>query len=124
MSNFTKQRSIHMDDETFDILERLAGEYKANNSTIVRMALIQFDRRIPFQEPSPTLRAQLGFVDEVREEVAKVTGVPAQMVDPVKITGTRDIALPDPKVSSFSVSGGKVRQRVPRNEREDDGLDV
>ena len=39
-----KQRSIHMDDETFDILERLAGEYKANNSTIVRMALIQFDK--------------------------------------------------------------------------------
>lgn len=98
-----KQRSIHMDDETFDILERLAGEYKANNSTIVRMALIQFDKGGTPQRPAP-------------EEAARERSVAPY--------GARNIALPDPKVSSFSVSGGKVRGKVPRNDREDDGLDV
>ena len=110
-----KQRSIHMDDETFDILERLAGEYKANNSTIVRMALIQFDKgraAIPFQAPSPAVMAQVAQVEAVRDEVRTVTGLPLSSI------------LPDPKVSSFSVSGGKVRGKVPRNDREDDGLDV
>lgn len=109
-----KQRSIHMDDETFDILERLAGEYKANNSTIVRMALIQFDKgngsqwSMPYTPPAPVDAQRL---TEVGEKISE-------------IRHGQEIALPDPRVSSFSVSGGKVRGKVPRNDREDDGLDV
>ena len=101
-----KQRSIHMDDETFDILERLAGEYKANNSTIVRMALIQFDR-------GSTAASSVAQINTLAAE--RPVAEPAN---------PKHIALPDPKVSSFSVSGGKVRGKVPRNDREDDGLDV
>lgn len=114
-----KQRSIHMDDETFDILERLAGEYKANNSTIVRMALIQFDRGTP-QQPrdvvaSPLLAAPYGG-----------STADAPPAPPHSTTGDPPLSniLPDPRVSSFSVSGGKVRGKVPRRPEEDDGLDV
>ena len=86
------------------------------------MALIQFDRGSGLA-PAPVLPTN---GKEGEEKVTYGSGnVMADLgVAPVKITGTRDIALPDPKVSSFSVSGGKVRQRIPRNEREDDGLDV
>ena len=113
-----KQRSIHMDDETFDILERLAGEYKANNSTIVRMALIQFDRGSAQRpvEHNPAL------VSPFPVDAQRLTEI-GQKISEIK-HGARDIPLPDPKVSSFSVSGGKVRGKVPRNDREDDGLDV
>lgn len=115
-----KQRSIHMDDETFDILERLAGEYKANNSTIVRMALIQFDKG---SDPYARAAADIySGVHSTREQVQAVMNAP--YTEPEPPANPKHIVLPDPKVSSFSVSGGKVRGKVPRNDREDDGLDV
>ena len=117
-----KQRSIHMDDETFDILERLAGEYKANNSTIVRMALIQFDKgRDPYARAAADIYSGAPVTrEQAQAALAAPYGDPP--VEPA-VTPLSSI-LPDPKVSSFSVSGGKVRGKVPRNDREDDGLDV
>lgn len=105
-----KQRSIHMDDETFELLQTLAAKHKINNSSVVRMALAKFaDDRPAYPTPQPvaaTPAADLGGNVEVpsRTEASSI--------------------LPDPRVSSFNVSGGKVRQRFARNDREDDGLDV
>lgn len=95
-----KQRSIHMDDETFDLLQSLAAKHKINNSSVVRMALAAF-------------AVSGGAVPQ--HAAATVGEAPRTEVSSI---------LPDPRVSSFSVSGGKVRQRIPRNDREDDGLDV
>lgn len=112
-----KQRSIHMDDETFDLLQSLAAKHKINNSSVVRMALAAFaiasSGPAVAQRPTPVDAQRL---TEVGERIAL-----ADTETPLR--GARDIALPDPKVSSFSVSGGKVRGKVPRNDREDDGLD-
>jgi len=112
-----KQRSIHMDDETFDLLQALAAKHKINNSSVVRMALAQF---------AASTGLNHGTVPPANwsEAIQQMNAAEQKTVDPVKSTGARDIALPDPKVSSFTVSGGKVRGKVPRNDREDDGLDV
>lgn len=108
-----KQRSIHMDDETFDILERLASEYKANNSTIVRMALIQFDKG------SGSPRATPAQVEAVLYGGAPVV----QMIVP-EPANPKHIVLPDAAISSFKVVGSTVQGRRPRRPEEDDGLDV
>lgn len=106
-----KQRSIHMDDETFELLQALALKHKANNSTIVRMALAAFHndpviyRAATQQPPAPRLD---GAVE-----------VPSRAA-----ADTRDIVLPDPNVSSFKVAGDKVIGKRQRSDREDDGLDV
>lgn len=113
-----KQRSIHMDDETFDILERLAGEYKANNSTIVRMALIQFDKgRDPYDiyTGAPATREQA--------QAALAAPYGGQQTRPMPANPKR-IVLPDEAISSFKVVGGTVQGRRPRRPEEDDGLDV
>lgn len=104
-----KQRSIHMDDETFELLQALAAKHKINNSSVVRMALAKFADDRPAYPPQPVDAQRLTEVGERISEIKR---------------GEASSILPDPRVSSFSVSGGKVRQRIPRNEREDDGLDV
>lgn len=106
-----KQRSIHMDDETFELLQALALKHKANNSTIVRMALAAYANggsgaTIPYQEPSPVLKETVAFAEASRANVL------------------RDIVLPDPAVSSFKVAGDKVIGKRQRTPAEDDGLDV
>lgn len=109
-----KQRSIHMDDETFDLLQSLAAKHKINNSSVVRMALAAFaegGQPRPVAA-SPLLAAPYGQ-RPVEDAATQQTPAPAA-----------SSILPDPRVSSFNVSGGKVRGKIARNEREDDGLDV
>lgn len=107
-----KQRSIHMDDETFDLLQALALKHKINNSSVVRMALAAF------ADAGPAAQRPASTIDRV---VAKV---PATAANIRGDGNARGIVLPDPSVSSFKVVGSEVRERRPRNDREDDGLDV
>lgn len=129
-----KQRSIHMDDETFDLLKSLAAKHKANNSTIVRMALMAYADSGRAVGASPLLAAPYGEprldgAIEVPSTTASNTrniaapGVTAaKLAEPIKPAMSH--LLPDPAVSSFKVDGGRVVGRRPRNDREDDGLDV
>lgn len=106
-----KQRSIHMDDETFELLQALALKHKANNSTIVRMALAAYA-----SDPYARMAADINAGTPATREQAQ-----AALTAPY---GARDIVLPDPAVSSFKVAGDKVIGKRPRSAAEDDGLDV
>lgn len=111
-----KQRSIHMDDETFELLQALAMKHKANNSTIVRMALAAFaDGATRYVPP--------GYIDPVGQTVGRASHPALQTLSEPQPQPS-GIVLPDPNVSSFKVSDNTVQGRRPRNVREDDGLDV
>src|SRR5690606_35913736 len=105
-----KQRSIHMDDETFELLQTLALKHKANNSTIVRMALAAYaDGGQTIYRQPPVDAERLTAVGEKITEIKN---------------NERNIVLPDPAISTFKVAGDKVIGKRPRSAAEDDGLDV
>jgi len=96
-----KQRSIHMDDETFELLKSLATEQKLNLSSVVRLALMNYSGKpaAPLREPP----------------------VPQTMKDAAR--QAPPMILPDPNQETFKVKDGHVagsRRAPPAQEREDE----
>lgn len=95
-----KQRSIHMDDETFELLKSLATEQKLNLSSVVRLALMNYKGggAAPLREP------------------------PVPQAKPTAALAAASI-LPDPNQETFKVKDGHVagsRRAPPAQEREDE----
>lgn len=96
-----KQRSIHMDDETFALLKSLATEQKLNLSSVVRLALMHYSGKpaAPLREP------------------------PVPQGKPVSHIPMQASILPDPKQETFTVKNGHVagsRRAPPAQEMEDE----
>lgn len=104
-----KQRSIHMDDETFELLKSLATEKKLNLSSVVRLALMNYSGKPaapPREPPVPVSPARL---DETGRKIAATKAAAS--------------ILPDPKQETFKVKDGNVaglRRAPPAQEREDE----
>jgi len=106
-----KQRSIHMDDETFELLRSIATEQKLNLSSVVRLALMNYQGggAAPLREPPVPQRT---------------VGKHPALAAPYGSDQTRATSiLPDPNQETFKVKDGHVagsRRAPPAQEREDE----
>jgi hypothetical protein len=100
----TKQRSLNLDDETYAIIEAEAARLHVTNSAALSMILHNYQGRDTYIEPEPAAERTVAM----RPEHAAPYG-------------ERNIVLPDPRASEFTVSdpanAGKDGDPVKPGER-------
>jgi hypothetical protein len=100
----TKQRSLNLDDETYAIIEDEAARLHVTNSAALSMILHNYVG-IDTETPVAPSKAQQAFAAEIA----------------ARPEGARNIVLPDPRASEFTVSdpanAGKDGDPVKPGER-------
>lgn len=125
-SSDTKQRSFHLTDDVYNIVEREAAEQGVSNSAWVSHLIFTHASRpddIPHEPHSPERIAAAR--QEHRRRTTPTLPADAAPAAPQPAKRTGRIALPDENVSEFSVdkTTGQVRGKRLRSDDELSGVE-
>lgn len=90
----TRQRSFHLTDDVYAIVQESAAEAGISNSAWISNLIRE----------APTVRRERPV------DPAAMTAV-GEKIAQVKATGKRNIILPDERASTFTVQGGEVKTK-------------
>lgn len=123
-SSDTKQRSFHLTDDVYAIVEREASAQGVSNSAWVSAVIQHVSQKVASQSVDPHSPERVAAAwQEHRRRTTPTLPDDAAPAASQPVKRLSKIALPDENVSEFTVERGKVRGKKLKSDHETGGVE-